>query len=184
MTYPLEEKIWTYQDYLEETDEGEIYEIIEGDLLMSPPAPASSHQFVSRDLEYLLFQYVKRQALGEVIYAPIDVALDDKNVVQPDILFISNENLGIIQEKGIIGVPDVVMEILSPSSIQRDRYQKRELYEKFKVKEYWIVDIASKSIEVLSLKHDKYELYSFAVENGVVKSSVIKGFEIELSNVM
>ena len=184
MASPLEKKLWTYQDYLEETDEGEIYQIIEGELLMAPPAPASRHQFISGDLYYYLREYVYAHKLGKVAYAPIDVALDDKNVVQPDILFISKDNLGIIQERGIIGVPDVVIEILSPSTIQRDRYQKRELYEKFKVKEYWIVDIASQSIEVLRLKHDRYELHSFAVEKGVVQSSVIKGFEVELSEVM
>ena len=185
MTISLtEERVWTYQDYLEETDEGEIYEIIEGDLLMTPPAPNIKHQFISRDLEFLLFQYVKEQALGEVAYAPIDVVLDDKNVVQPDIVFISKNNIDIIQEKAVVGNPDLVIEILSPSSIQRDRYEKRKLYERFKIKEYWIIDPPNCSIEVLTLKNDRYELYSFASREGAVKSFVIEGFEVELSEIM
>lgn len=180
---PTDHKVWSYQDYLNE-EEGEIYEIIEGDLLMTPPSPNIKHQFISRNLEFLIFQYVKENDLGEVAYAPVDVVLDDKNVVQPDILFISKSNTEIIKENAVFGSPDVVIEILSPSSIQRDRYEKKKLYEHFRIKEYWIIDPPNCSIEVLVLEDDRYELYSFASHEGVVKSLVIEGFEVELSDIL
>jgi Uma2 family endonuclease len=177
-----EKKRWTYQEYVE-LDDDKRYEIIEGELLMSP-APNFQHQIISRDLGTILWGYVQQKDLGEVVFAPLDVILDEENVVEPDIVFIAKENLAIVHAKGIIGSPDVLIEILSPSSLYRDKYQKKELYERFKVKEYWIVDPANSTIEVFVLQETGYTLFSFAAEKGKIQSKVIEGFEVEIAEIM
>jgi Uma2 family endonuclease len=177
-----EKKKWTYADYAA-LDDGLRYEILNGGLQMSP-APTSDHQDSSRELEFLLWQYVKAKNLGRIFDAPFDVRLDDENVVQPDILFVSQARIGIIEQQGILGSPDMVVEILSPASIKRDRYEKKALYEKFGVKEYWLVDTASKSIEVFSLVSGRYELTSFTAVSGKVESAVIQGFVCDVADVM
>jgi len=119
--------------------EGTLAELINDNLYMSP-SPAFKHQ-------KLLFSIAKKlseltQRMGEVIISPFDVYLDEqKNAVQPDIIFVRNENQSIIDESGHIhGVPDLVFEILSPGNKEHDLIIKKDLYEKFGVKEYWIVD--------------------------------------------
>jgi Uma2 family endonuclease len=131
-----------------------------------------------------MWQYVKEKNRGEVLFAPIDVVLDEEHVVQPDIVFIATENLGILQKRGIFGRPDAVVEILSPSSIYEDRYKKKTLYEQFGIPEYWIVDPANRTIEIFVLKKGGYQLSSFASEKGTITSTVIAGFAIELSEIM
>jgi Uma2 family endonuclease len=99
-------------------------------------------------------------------------------------VFVSKGNAAILQERGIFGSPDLAIEILSSSSHYRDLHQKKVLYERFKVKEYWIVDPANGTIEVFVLEGTKYELFSFAAEEGTVKSKIIDGFEVEVSEIM
>jgi Uma2 family endonuclease len=177
-----ETKRWTYTDYIA-LDNDQRYEIIEGELLMVA-APDVPHQDVSRDLEFIMWQYVKERNLGKVLFAPVDVVLDEENVVQPDIIFIAKEHLGIVQKRGIMGSPDLVVEILSPSSIYEDRYRKKALYERFGIPEYWIVDPANRTVEVFTLKEGEYQLFSFASEKGTVTSKVIEGFAVEISQIM
>ena len=177
-----DQKTWTYSDYLE-LDSDQRYELIEGDILMAP-APDMEHQGISRELEFSLWQHVKTRDSGQVFDAPIDVVLDEKNVVQPDLVFVARERLGILQKRGIMGSPDVVVEILSPSSFYRDRYEKKALYERFGVKEYWIVDPANGTIEVFVLGETGYNLFSFAAEKGMVRSQVIEGYEVDVAEVL
>ncbi len=132
-----EEDIWTYQDYLELPSDGKIYEIIGGTLLMAP-APATKHQKVSRNLEVLIWDYVRKNKLGEIYDAPIDVIFDRLNIVEPDLVYISQERTNIIKEKGIFGAPDLVVEILSPHNANVDIKKKKQLYEHFAVREYWV----------------------------------------------
>ena len=138
-TYRGTKKKYTYQDYLELPDDGNRYEIIEGELVM-PPAPYTIHQDICRNIATELTIYTRKMKLGKIYFAPTDVVLSDINVVQPDILFISNENLQIITEKNIKGVPDLIVEIISPSTEYYDLFVKKETYEKSGVKEYWLVD--------------------------------------------
>jgi len=133
----IDKKKYTYEDYLK-TPEDKRYELIEGELLMTP-SPITSHQRISRKIEFLIEKFVTENDLGEVFYAPYDVHLDDENVVQPDIMFISKGRSKIIGEKNLLGAPDLVVEILSESTAYRDLIQKKKLYAKFGVKEYWIV---------------------------------------------
>ncbi len=140
---------FTYQDYLL-LPEDKRYELIEGELL-TVPSPDVEHQELSRDLEHILWEFVKQNNLGSIFNAPLDVVLSEEDVVQPDILFVSKERAHIIKEKNIQGAPDLVIEILSPATSERERTLKRKLYAKYGVKEYWIVDPEEKSIEVMAL---------------------------------
>ncbi len=176
------EKVWTYEDYLRLTDDKR-YEVINGRLI-EMPAPGFEHQIFSRNLGFLLWEHMKENGLGEVIYAPFDVILSETVVVQPDIVFISKDNLKNIKKGRLFGPPDLVVEIVSPSSYARDRYEKFVLYEKHGVKEYWIVLPGEKVIEVWCLKDGKYVLHSVAVEKGEVESCVLKGLKVKIEEVI
>ncbi len=178
----VKEKLWTYRDYLELSDDKR-YEVIKG-RLYEMPAPTPWHQDVSRNLEFLIWNFVKDNGLGKVYYSPIDVVLSEDVVLQPDIVFVSKGRMDIIGEKAIMGSPDLVVEIVSPTTIRRDTVVKKEIYESFGVKEYWLVYPDERAIEVWALgEGGRYELYSFAEKKGKVKSKVLKGLEIDLKEV-
>ena len=126
-------KRWTYEEYYR-LDDDQRYEIIDGRLLMAP-APDTWHQDWSRDLGVLILDHVRRHNLGKVFFAPVDVVLDEENTVQPDIVFVPVTNLGIIQRRAIFGTPELLVEIISPGSVRRDRAQKHSLYARFGVKD-------------------------------------------------
>src|SRR3954469_6385554 len=172
-------KRWTYEEYYRLNDEKR-YEIIDGELLMAPSAD-TWHQSWSVSLLRILDAHVLRGRLGRVFHAPLDVILDTHNVVQPDLLFISKANAEIIQRRAVFGAPDLLVELLLPSSIRRDRYRKKEIYARFGVKEYWIGDPANKSLEVLTLKDGNYELHCLAEEKGKLTSTVLPELEFDLS---
>lgn len=181
-TLLAEKKKWTYEEYLQLGEE--IHgEVIEGELSMTP-APNLEHQDISRNLELAMAHHIQAKGCGRIFYAPTDVVFDKENIVQPDLVFVATPNFKILRKRGIKGNPDLVVEILSPSSLVQDRYTKKQLYEKFAVPEYWIVDPANKSIEVLCLEKGQYQPFSFACANGVIKSKVIPDLEIEVSSIM
>ncbi len=175
------DKVWTYEDYLRLDDEVP-REIIGGKLLMSP-APELYHQRWVGKLFLAIQRHVEAGKLGEVFLAPVDVVLDERNVVQPDLVFVATTNSRILERRGIMGAPDLVVEIISAGSLRRDRYDKRELYARFGVKEYWLADLANRSIEVLTLKAGVYQLASCATGQGKVRSEVLSGFELDLATV-
>lgn len=172
---------WTYEEYYQLEDD-QRYEIIDGNLLRAP-APDSWHQDWSRKLFRLVDHVVIKKKLGEVFYAPIDVVLDPQNTVQPDLVFVAAANTSIIQRRAIFGVPDLLIEIVSPSSVRRDRYDKKDLYARFGVKEYWIGDPANQSLEILTLKDGRYELHCAAEIQGKLTSLVLAGLEFDLSQI-
>ncbi len=174
-------KNWQYKDYLSLDDE-QRYEILKGELIMTP-APGTIHQKFSRNLEYIIWEYVREKKLGEILDSPFDVILDEQNVVQPDIVFISNANIKHLQDRGCFGTPDMIIEIVSPGSIVRDTITKKGIYERFGVKEYWIVYPREKTIEVLSLEEGKYKQRCFVEKKGIIESSVIQGLRIDLKDV-
>jgi len=140
-------KKMTYADYAKIATDGKRHEIIEGEWYMTS-VPEVPHQRTSRKLERILDEHVTRKWLGEVFHAPIDVVLSDEDVVQPDIVFVSTARSGIITRKNLQGAPDLAIEILPPSTASIDRGEKRRLYERAGVKEYWIVDLAAQSAEI------------------------------------
>jgi Uma2 family endonuclease len=170
---------WTYEKYCQ-LDDDKRYEIIDGNLLMAP-APTLWHAQWSFNLAVILREHATRRNLGTIFVAPVDVVLDDRNVVQPDIIFVASANKDILHDKAIVGVPDLLVEMISPSSVRRDRYQKKDLYARFGVKEYWIGDPGNESLEVFSLKQNGYESLCSAEQKGKIFSHVLTGFEFDLS---
>lgn len=170
----------TYEDYLTFPDgDGIKKEIIEGELFMSP-APSIKHQLISRELAFLLHNYIKQNDLGELFFAPCDVVFSNINVMQPDILFISKNNFQILTELNIQGAPDLIVEISSPSSRDTDRIYKKNVYQKFGVKEYWIVDPNEEIVEIWVLKDKNFQLNCRASNDQKIDSQLLKGFQIDL----
>jgi len=176
----VEEKVWTYKDYLKLNDDKR-YEVING-RLYEMPAPVPEHQRILMIIGVKFYHFVNKESLGLILPSPVDVILSDFTVVQPDLVFISKDRIGIVKDR-IYGAPDLVVEIVSSTSYYRDRYEKFRIYEEAGVKEYWLVYPGEKAIEVWILKEGKYELYSIASNEGKVKSKVLEGFEVDLKEV-
>jgi Uma2 family endonuclease len=181
MAAVAEMKRWTYEEYYR-LEDGRRYEIIDG-ALREAPAPDTWHQSWIGELHIILQKHVKNRKLGKVFLAPVDVVLDSENTVQPDLVFVSTARLNLIQKRAIFGVPDLLVELVSPSSVRRDRYDKKALYTRFGVREYWIGDPANKSLEILTLKRGQYELHCSAEEKGKVTSLVLTGLEFDLAEI-
>lgn len=181
MTSVTNKKRMTYADYLK-IDDNNRYEIFHGELCMVP-APSTNHQDASRNLEFLIWEFVKEKRLGKVFDAPIDVVFDDDEVFQPDIVFIKSERKNIIGENAIHGIPDLIVEIVSPSSPFYDMVEKKKIYEKYGVKEYWLVFPDEKGIEVLTLEKGKYLEFCKTKKVGIVKSKLLEGLEINSKDV-
>ncbi len=163
--------------------EGAPYQLIEGELVMTP-SPTTFHQIISGNLFGKMRDRVKEKGEGLVLFAPIDIYLDDENVFQPDLVFISKQRRDIIKDDGIHGAPDMVIEILSPSTAYYDIKKKYKMYEKFSVKEYWIVDPEMKGVELFSLtEQSKFLLSASLTEQGTVKSGILNGFEMTLEEI-
>jgi len=172
----------TYEDLLNTPDDGKRYEILDGDLAVTP-SPITNHQRVSRDLEFILHAYVKERGLGEVFYAPIDVILDKHTIVVPDIVYVSAARAHLVQKHGIVGAPDLLVEILSPSTKHRDRGVKAKLYARFGVDEYWIVDPDERVLTRFSLREDRYVEVSRHTDDDVVSTPLFPELAIQLEKV-
>lgn len=174
---------FTYDDYLI-WDLGPYrkYELIGGEFFMTP-APTFFHQRKLRELGIKIAEFLKKTGQGEVVYAPVDVILSDTDVIQPDIVFISKDNYRIIKKKGVVGSPDLVVEIVSKNSKKMDYKTKRELYEKHRIKEYWIVDQENEEIKVLVLDEGKYKTYGIFRGDDITSSKVLTGFSFKTKEV-
>ena len=148
----------TVKDY-QQLPEGAPYQLINGKLIMSP-SPNRIHQKLIVEISRVIGNYLKTNTIGEAYIAPSDVYLDDENVVQPDIYFVSNANLSILTDAGAEGAPDMIIELLSPSNAYYDLRAKLQLYEKYGVKEYFIVDPEDNMVIAYKLTDGRYkELY-------------------------
>jgi Uma2 family endonuclease len=177
------QRLWTYDEMVAELPEtNQPTELWNGEIVMSP-APHPNHQRIVGRFYKLLDQFVGRRGLGEVLVSPCDVVLTQKRVVQPDVLFISKARLGIVKNH-IAGVPDLAMEVISESSWQRDRIQKKALYEQCGLPEYWIIDPDSETIEVFALIKGVYQLHSRAVGAQLAKSRLLAGFSLAFKDLM
>ncbi len=172
----------TYQDWLQTPDHGWLYEIVEGELVVSPP-PAIRHQRVSRRIGFLLFTYLQERDLGEMLHAPVGVRLADDTVLEPDLIVVRPENAPRIAEHAIEGPPDLVVEILSPGTASRDLGRKRVLYEAHGVPEYWIVDPESRSVEVLALSAGRYARHGLFRMGTTLRSATFPDFALPLDGV-
>ena len=170
----------TYEDYASLPDD-ERYELIDGEL-MPMPSPSVFHQLLIFSIGVPLREFVRRLSLGEVIPAPIDVVLSATDVVQPDIIFISNALSHIITEDNIRGAPDLVVEILSPSTAGYDRTTKRNLYARHGVREYWLIDPYAKTATVLILGANGYDTHAVFGADDTLTSPTLAGFALNLSD--
>ena len=171
----------TYQDYAK-TPEGEIWELIDGEKFM-PPSPSEAHQGVNMELAWLLHGFVKTRSLGRVYFAPFDVVLSDLDVVQPDLLFVSNERSDIVTAANVRGAPDLVVEIRSPSTASRDWSIKRGLYAKYGVREYWVVDPDERRVWVMLLDEGRLDEVGSYGMGDVLTSPTLKGLSIDLDDI-
>ena len=158
------------------------YELIEGELYVVP-SPTTIHQRVSKGLLRVLDDYVQTHGLGEVLTAPLDVVLSDEDVLQPDLIYVSKSRASIVTDQNIQGPPDLVVEILSPSTADRDRTVKRARYLKFGVREYWIVDPQTRNIEVLKAGDTEFETVRVYPDGTTATSPVIEGLVINVSEI-
>ena len=171
----------TYQDYAN-LEGDERYELLDGELILLP-SPNTAHQTVSVRIGYRMYSFVEENDMGRFFHAPFDVLFTDTDVVQPDLLFVSNEREDIITPANIQGAPDLIVEILSPSSSRRDWRDKRELYAEHGVKEYWIVDPANHIIWIMVLEDGTLEIAETCTEGDTVTSSTLEGFSVSLDDV-
>lgn len=159
------------------------YELIDGEL-MKRQIHKPMQQRVSGKITIAFDKFLRENPIGQAFFGPIDVFFDKHNNTEPDILFIKKDRSFIIDlENGIMGAPDLIVEIISPNSIKMDRFDKKELYKKFAVKEYWIIDPKNQTIEIHVFKDDDYALHQFLEIEGVVDSTIMQGLELDIKNV-
>ncbi|MDE2812290.1 MAG: Uma2 family endonuclease [Gemmatimonadota bacterium] len=173
---------FTYEDY-QHTPEDKRYELLDGELILVP-VPNLEHQRIGIRLGALLHGFVQERSLGEVFHAPCDVVLSNTDVVQPDLLFVSNERAHLLLGgDNVRGAPDLVVEIFSPSTAGRDRTLKRALYAKYGVKKYWLVDPDAWTVTVLRLGEDAFEVEAIYGEGQTMTSPTLAGFSVGLKEI-
>ena len=146
------------------------------------PSPNEAHQRILLTLSTTLLNYVKKNKLGYIYCAPFDVLFSEEDIAQPDIIFVTNENRKIITKDNIKGAPDLLVEILSPSTSKRDMGIKKKLYARHGVREYWIIDPEREMVDVFSLKGREFESKRYGVQD-CLSSSVIKDMTIEVKEI-
>ena len=171
----------TYEDY-RRTPEDERYELIEGELILAA-APNMAHQRSQRKLGWRMASTVETEELGEVFFSPCDVVLSEHTTLQPDLIFVSKENEAVLTDANIQGAPDLVVEIISPSSTGRDWVTKRDLYARYGVKEYWLIDPVNRTLWVMRLRNGYLELSDTLYEGDTLTDSIIEGFSVSLSDI-
>jgi Uma2 family endonuclease len=149
-------KVWTYEDYRQLPDDGIRYEVIEGHLYLTP-APTSYHQTISRRLQFLFYQ-LELEEKGLIFDAPIDLLMPGATPVQPDLVYLLAQQESMVTRRGIEGVPELVVEILSSSTATRDRTVKLHLYERCGVRRFIIVDPPARTLELFLLDGESYRL--------------------------
>ncbi|MBI2837878.1 MAG: Uma2 family endonuclease [Acidobacteria bacterium] len=171
--------VLTYEDYLALPNDGKRYEIMRGDLYVSP-SPVPRHQIILSRVFDALREYARAHSWGVILPAPLDVLLSQTNIVEPDIIGIAAARKGIIAEKNIEGTPDFLVEIISESTRRNDKVLKLKLYAEFGVKEYWIVDPVIDTVEIFSPA--EVGLTRIAeVTAGTADSRLLAGFSIDVA---
>jgi Uma2 family endonuclease len=152
MTIAVDNRV-TAEDYRALPEGGQQYQLIEGDLYMSP-APNRFHQDISRNIGLIIGNYLVAHPIGKVYNAPFDVYLNNDNVFQPDFVFVARQNYGVLTDAGVEGIPDLVIEILSPGTAKLDRNLKQRVYAQCGVKEMWLVDPDVTTVAVYYLQQN------------------------------
>lgn len=171
----------TYRDWLAFPDDHQIREILEGEVFVSPP-PSICHQSAVLAIASQLREHLRRTGAGRVFLAPTGVRLAESTVPEPDVLVVLRENADRIGEQFIDGPPDLVVEVLSPGTAQRDVGRKRDLYEAHGVREYWIVDTEARTVEVLQLRAGRYERAALHGAGDRLRSPLLGEFEMDVAD--
>ena len=171
----------TYKDYCATPDD-ERYELLDGKLMMVP-APNRKHQEILGRLHIELSRFTQERGLGKVYVAPFDVFLSDTDVVQPDLLFISRAREHMLTDDNVRGAPDLVIEILSPSTADRDLGYKHDLYGRHGVLEYWIVDPMAETVAVHRQGNGRLELAATFGRPDTLRTALLDGLQLRLDDV-
>lgn len=171
----------TYDDYAN-FDDGNRYELVDGKLELMIPGPNSIHQIISFQLQRRISDTCEQEAI--ILDAPIDVILSQHEVRQPDLVILRRTNLHRLTKRGIEGPPDVVVEILSPSTAKRDKMSKMFSYAKYGIPEYWIVDPSDYFLELYQLDGDRYELSNVFAQDDQVRSKMLPCVSITMQEIM
>ncbi len=179
---PIDTRL-TYEDYCLLPNDGKRYEIIDGELFVTP-SPRRAHQKVVSNLLYYLNDFVKKHDLGEVYPAPFDVVFSRYDVVEPDVLFISKARVSVLTEKNVQGAPDLVVEVLSETTEESDRTTKLKLYARSGVQEYWLIDPAGPSAEIFRQKNQSLESAAKLEADDSITSPLLPGFSLSLKKLI
>jgi Uma2 family endonuclease len=169
----------TYEQFRQLPDDGKRYELVRGEVHLTP-SPTTKHQFVLHRLISSLDLYLSKNRVGEIMFAPLDVRLSADTALQPDLLFVANAHAAIVQEDYLRGAPDLVVEILSPSTAAHDRATKLTLYAEAGVGEMWIIDPQAKTVEILKLQGNKYFVEAALAGSRALTSTCFPGWELPL----
>ncbi len=169
----------TFEAFRQLPDDGKRYELIHGEVRLTP-SPNTRHQTVLHNLDMSLGQFVLQKKLGEVWTAPLDVRLGEDTALQPDLIFVSNARAAIIREGYIEGSPDLVVEVLSPSTAAHDRATKLSIYAAAGVPEFWLVDAQARTVEVLKLQAKKYFVEAVLAGDQILTSNLFPGWQLSL----
>lgn len=171
----------TYEDYAK-TPEDERWELIDGELIMAA-APNIPHQSIQSTAGWYVQTFVRDGDLGRVFFSPTDVVLSEHDTIQPDLIFVSKERESIITYANIQGAPDLVVEILSPSTTRRDWRDKMDLYARYEVSEYWVISPESRTVWVFLLVDGVFEESGRYGEDDMLTSPTLEGFALDLSEI-
>jgi Uma2 family endonuclease len=174
----VQTRLLTYDDLCQTPDDGKRYEIIGGELIVSP-APNLAHQDMLCDLYVIIRDHLRtRRQLGKVLLAPFDVRLSPHDIVEPHLLFIGQDWLDILESgRYAMGPPDLVVEIVSPSSRKTDQGAKLDLYARAGIPEYWLIDPATRRFQLFTLREGRYD--EAAPVDGRMRSAVIDGLVLD-----
>ncbi len=178
--FGIEGSVLTYEDYRNTTDE-QRYELLDGELVVLP-TPNIAHQVTLGDIFCELYDFLKEKKTGEA-FMRVAVVLSDTNVVEPDITFVSASRMDIVETDDIRGAPDLVVEVISPSNPERDLVRKRDIYARYGVGEYWIVDPDACSIRVMTLEGSTYSTIGEYEAGDQLTSPTLKGLALEVEDV-
>ncbi len=170
---------WTYDDYAALPEDGNRYEIIDGVLYMAP-SPNIAHQDSAGSFYYYLRTHIQNKGLGRVLIAPIDVEFAPKVTTQPDVLVVLNDNISIITKGKIMGAPDLVVEIASPGTATYDRNTKLNTYAHYGVKEYWIAEPITRTVELLILEQGAYRTIGIYQGQAKLPSKIVPDLPVRI----
>jgi Uma2 family endonuclease len=172
----------TYDEYCLLPEDRNQYELFDGELVMTP-SPTRNHQKIAGRLYARLLDHVEKNGLGEAYIAPLDAIFDPYTVLQPDILFVSKERQAEVEKERIEGVPDLVVEVLSPSTFHKDLRRKMAVYSRFGVQEYWVVDPEMKAIELYCQGKEGLELARRFSAAETFESRLLAGFRVAVGSI-